>query len=296
MSSDTATDTSSSKARGEPRRCPACGRSEARPAFVHTGFAHVRCLACGTLFVTPLPTPDEITANYLRPDYHEGVEAAAERMRSEARARARIVADLGVRSLLEVGCGAGYFLEAAGELGIEAEGIDPSRTGSLAEAQGLKIHRGWLEDFEPSRTYDAAAMFEVLEHAPEPVQMLRRVRGMLRPGGKLALSTPSFSGLPARLLGSRFPMVNPPDHLELFSRDGLAQLLARGGFRPLRWTSFSNLDRESLARNLRRFFLGESGLGRASADLLGRIGSAPARWLDRAGLGTSYEVYAEATR
>jgi SAM-dependent methyltransferase len=275
------------------RRCPACGKRDTTPAFVHTGFEHVRCRGCGTLFVSPLPDPSTIAGTYLQPDYHEDVETAATRMRQEAAARARIVADLGVRSLLEVGCGAGYFLEAVGALGIEAEGVDPSRTGALAQARGLKIHRGWLEEFEPGRTYDAAAMFEVLEHVPEPVQMLRRVRTMLRPGGKLALSTPSFSGLPARLLGRRFPMVCPPDHLELFSRTGLGELLSRGGFRPLRWTSFSNLDGESLARNFRRFFLGNSTVGRLGADVLGRVASAPVRWLDRAGLGISYEVYAE---
>ena len=274
------------------RRCPACGLVDTRPAFTRDGFAHVRCRPCGTVYVSPLPDADTIAATYLQPDYHEGVEAAAARMRDEARARARLVADMGVRSLLEVGCGAGYFLDACGELGIEAQGVDPSRTGAMAAERGLKIFQGWLDEFRPDRTYDGAAMFEVLEHVPEPVQMLRTVRGMLRPGGVLALSTPSWSGLPARLLRQRFPMVCPPDHLELFSREGLARLLARGGFTPVTWTSFSNLDAQALSRNFRRFFVGDSALAQRGARWLGALAAAPARWVDRAGLGISYEVYA----
>ncbi len=276
------------------RRCPACGLVDAQPAFEHTGFVYVRCRPCGTLYVSPLPDEETITASYLVPDYHHGVESdtSAARMREEARARARIVADMGVRSLLEVGCGAGYFLEACGELGIEAQGVDPSRTGALAAERGLSVFVGWLDEFESDRTYDAAAMFEVLEHVPEPVDMLRKVRTMVRPGGVLALSTPSWSGLPARLLRRRFPMVCPPQHLELFSRRGLQRLLARGGFEPVQWTSFSNLDADALARNFQRYFVGDSAVAQQGARWLGALAAAPARWLDRAGLGISYEVYA----
>jgi hypothetical protein len=89
-------------------------------------------------------------------------------------------------------------------------------------------------------------------------------------------------------------MVCPPDHLELFTRKGLRRLLERGGFRPIRWTSFSNLGAEDLARNFRRFFVGDSETGRLAADRLGRAAAKPVRWLDRAGLGISFEVYAEA--
>ena len=115
----------------------------------------------------------------------------------------------------------------------------------------------------------------------------------LRPGGTLALSTPSASGLPARVLGRRFPMLCPPNHLELFSRAGMTALLERSGVRPFRWDSFSNLDRPALERSFQRYFLGGSSSARIAAQALAALAHAPVQLVDRAGLGISFEIYAE---
>lgn len=257
------------------------------------GFPHVRCRSCGTVLVSPLPSPEVVQATYLDPEYHGDVAASEERMRAEARARARIMAERGCQRVLEVGCGAGFFVEALLELGIEAEGVDPGPQAQRAAARGLPIHPIWLEDHQPSGPYDGVAMFELLEHLPEPVDALHWCHRWMKPGATLALSTPSGSGLPARMLGRRFPMLCPPNHLEVFSRRGIEALLERGGFRPFRWIGFSNLDRAALQRSVQRFFLGNSAPARWAAGTLATIAHSPVRLVDRAGLGISFEVYAE---
>lgn len=273
------------------RLCPACGSASSRSAFVVDGHPHVRCTTCSTLFVSPLPDRERVRATYLRPDYHETAEASIPRMQAEARARARRCVELGATRILEVGCGPGHFLDAARELGVAIEGLDPARTATAAEARGHRIHAIWLEQFTPHEPYDCLAMWEVLEHLPDPAASLAIMRAWLRDDAVLALSTPSISGAPARLLGRRFPMISPPDHLELFSRDGLRTLLERSGFTAVAWSSFSNLDAPTLARGVGRL-LGGSEIVRPLARLAGALGTIPARMLDRAGLGTSFEVYA----
>ena len=258
------------------------------------GFGHVQCSRCASLFVSPLPDDETIRQVYAEPDYHAEVELSAPRMLAEARARAKVLHDRGCRTLLEIGCGAGYFLDACAELGIEAEGVDAGPTGARARERGLVVHDTWVEEFEPGRSFDAVALWEVIEHLPRPISALRRLRSFVRDGGSLALSTPSWSGVPARALGRRFPMITPPEHLTLFSRDGLQRLLERAGFRPYRWTSFSGLDAEKIGRNLQRFVLGQSKAAGAIASLVGKAADLPVQWLDRAGLGTSFELYAEA--
>jgi len=283
--------------RTDARDCPACGRDRPVWAFLAAGFPHVRCPGCGTLFVSPLPSPEVVRATYLRPDYHPSAESSAPRMRVEAESRACIVAELlpgggqGAR-VIEVGCGYGYFLDAVAALGMTAVGIDPANTGIRAAERGHTVHAVWLEAFRPVERFDVLALFEVLEHLPDPLAALEHMRQWLVPGAVLALSTPSYSGVPARVLGRRYPLITPPDHLEIFTRTGLEHLLARAGFEPLRWSSFSNLDADAIARNLQRFALGGSKPAGAVARVLGRLGAAPVRWLDRAGLGTSFEVYA----
>ncbi len=284
-------DDPSGQMRASARPCPACGVTSSRPAFVVHGHPHVRCTVCTTLFVSPLPDPDRVRATYLQPDYHETADASIPRMRSEARARARRCLELGARRILEVGCGPGHFLDAARELGASIEGLDPARTATAAADRGHLIHAIWLEQFAPPELYDCLALWEVLEHLPDPAASLAIMREWLCDSAVLALSTPSISGAPARILGRRFPMISPPDHLELFSQRGLRTLLERAGFTVVSWSSFSNLDAATLARGVGRF-LGSSAIARPVARIAGAIGTIPARLLDRAGLGTSFEVYA----
>ncbi|MCA9655811.1 MAG: class I SAM-dependent methyltransferase [Myxococcales bacterium] len=274
------------------RSCPACDARRSEWAFVVDGFPHLRCRECGTVFVSPLPSDETIRATYLDPEYHGDVDATEDRMRAEARARARVMKEHGCTRVLEIGCGAGFFVEALLELGIEAEGVDPGPQAQRAAARGLPIRPIWLEELRPTAPYDGIGMFELLEHLPDPVTALQWSRRHTRPGATLALSTPSASGLPARLLGRRFPMLAPPNHLEVFSRDGIDRLLRRGGFVPTRWVSFSNLDRDTLRRGFQRFVLGRSAPARWLAHGLASAALLPARLVDRAGLGTSFEVYA----
>ncbi len=279
------------------RACPACGLERSRFAFEVAGFVHVRCAGCDTLFVAALPPADQVEATYLAPDYHSSAEGQEQRMRSEADTRAQILRKFGCRDVLEIGCGPGHFLDAVRELGLRVEGVDRARTAAGARARGHTIHDCWLQDLAPVEArFDAVAMWEVIEHVPDPKDMLMAARRWLRPGGFLALSTPSSSGLPARALGARFPMVCPPDHLALFSRRGLTALLGATGFEPVRWTSFSGLGRAQLRRGFQRFLLGEGLPGRALASGLAVAAELPMQLMDRAGLGSAFEVYAVAAR
>ena len=279
------------------RACPACGLERSHFAFTAAGFVHVRCSRCATLFVAELPPPERVEATYLAPDYHSSAEGQELRMRAEADARAQALRKFGCRDVLEVGCGPGHFLDAVRELGMRVEGVDRARTAAGPRARGHTIHDCWLQDLAPvAARFDAVAMWEVIEHVPDPKDMLVHARKWLRPGGFLALSTPSSSGLPARALGARFPMVCPPDHLALFSRRGLTALLAGAGFDPVRWTSFSGLGREQRRRGFQRFLLGESLPGRALASGLAVAAELPMQLMDRAGLGSAFEVYAVAAR
>ncbi|MBK8262406.1 MAG: class I SAM-dependent methyltransferase [Nannocystis sp.] len=275
------------------RPCPACGGTAASIAFVVDGYQHARCGRCASLFVTPLPDLAAIAAVYLGPRYHDEAHDEAARMRAEGRSRAAFLAQRGVRSALEVGCGPGYFLDAASELGLAVEAVDRAPNAAAARARGHRVHDRWFEEHgPPSPRFDAVAMWEVIEHVPDPRDTLLRARAWLRPGGLLALSTPSASGLPARLLGRRFPMVAPPEHLTIFSRRGLHHLLDGAGFQVLHESSFSGLDRTKLARGLCRFALGDTAPAQALARGLAAIGAPLVGLVDRAGFGTSFELYA----
>ncbi|HEY8379154.1 MAG TPA: class I SAM-dependent methyltransferase, partial [Nannocystis sp.] len=107
------------------------------------------------------------------------------------RAAADLVRRANPRTILDLGCGEGYMIDALLQAGIDAEftGIDLSE-GAIADARARLGARARLEVadartlVDDGRTFDMVMMLEVLEHIPDPAQMLpilRRLLGGPRP-------------------------------------------------------------------------------------------------------------------
>ena len=221
----------------------------------------------------------------------------AARRRSVADARAAILRKFGCRVVLELECGDGVFLDAVRDLGLQVEGITTTAPDAAALARGHVIHPLTPHlDASPSDAprFDAVALWDVLDHVHDPGDMLLQARRWLRPGGFLALSTASSGGLPVQALGPGLAGVDPTPAIA-FSRRGLRLLLGATGYDPVRWTSGSGLGREPLRQGLERR-LGASLPGRALARGLAIAAQLPLRVIDRAGLGSTFEVYAVAGR
>jgi 2-polyprenyl-3-methyl-5-hydroxy-6-metoxy-1,4-benzoquinol methylase len=133
---------------------------------------------------------------------------------------------------LDIGCGAGSLIRAAARAGWAVEGTEISPAPvTLLRAEGHAVHLGDLMTLELlTGAYDVATLIEVLEHVPQPLALLRRAFELLRPGGVLYLTTPHGRGISSRLLGMRWSVVSPPEHLQLFSVVGLCTALDAAGF------------------------------------------------------------------
>jgi SAM-dependent methyltransferase len=66
------------------------------------------------------------------------------------------------------------------------------------------VHRGDVRDLDlPAEGYDAVFVWHCFEQVPDPYGLLRRIRGLLRPGGLLLLRTPNAEYYGAALAGLR---------------------------------------------------------------------------------------------
>ena len=98
--------------------------------------------------------------------------------------------------ILDVGCGAGLFFDALSRFG-EVEGIE-SEASTVAHAGRWRsrIHLGELDAAFPARTpYDAVLMLDVLEHVPDPLQLLGHAARLLKPHGRIIVTVPAFNWL-----------------------------------------------------------------------------------------------------
>jgi SAM-dependent methyltransferase len=138
--------------------------------------------------------------------------------------------------LLDVGFGAGTLLEAAQRAGWHAFGVEVSaRAVEHVREKGFEVFAGTLQEAAyPENHFDVVTASEVLEHVPDPQNMLRDIARVLRPGGLLWLTTPHGRGVSAKILGVNWSVVSPPEHLQLFSRAGGRALLKAVGLRQVR--------------------------------------------------------------
>ena len=121
--------------------------------------------------------------------------------------------------LLELGCGEGKFLNLAQNLGWDVEGQEvDTRAADGARGSGrFKVHSGVVDSLGlPGSSYDAIVMNHVIEHAFDPIALLRECWRLLRDGGVFVATTPNPESYGYQLFGENRQRLDPPRHLFLF--------------------------------------------------------------------------------
>jgi len=137
-------------------------------------------------------------------------------------------------SVLDIGCAYGPFLAAAAQCGFFPAGVEPAPDAAryVKEELGFPCYQGFFPAaINSSGGFDAVTMWYVIEHFEEAGKILTEVHGLLKSGGALAFSTPSFSGISGRKSLASFLKSSPPDHFTVWSPKICAWILRRYGFR-----------------------------------------------------------------
>jgi 2-polyprenyl-3-methyl-5-hydroxy-6-metoxy-1,4-benzoquinol methylase len=134
--------------------------------------------------------------------------------------------------LLDVGFGNGGFLKIAAEMGWQAEGIDfDPKAVEVARARGLSVKCASVSELALlGEQYDVITISHVIEHVHDPIDVLKNLHRLLKPGGCLWLDTPNLESFGAKRFGSNWASLDPPRHLTLFTPAAIRASLGRAGF------------------------------------------------------------------
>lgn len=100
-------------------------------------------------------------------------------------------------SVLDIGCGGGILSESLAKAGAYVTGIDANESlisvaKAHAKQSSLDIHyqTGTIHDLiKKSKLFDAITCLELLEHVPDPAQIIKDCSALLKPKGMVFFST-----------------------------------------------------------------------------------------------------------
>jgi len=197
----------------------------------------VQCWRCGLVYTDPRPDGHDIVETYQAvedPLYLEEREGRVLTFEHHLKPLERLTGPPDGRSLLDVGCYVGIFVEIATRHGWEAWGVDPSCWAvEQAQTRGLHVVQGTLATINlPEATFDVVTMWDVIEHVTDPRGTLQQAYRLLKPGGLVVAHTMDIDSPFARLMGARWPWLMEM-HIYYFSRRTLRAMLEKCGFQVL---------------------------------------------------------------
>ncbi len=246
--------------------CPVCGQADITPvaeipdyeAADRVKYHLKRCAHCEAHFINPRP-PEEEMGKYYRPTYYKLRRVSADFSPFK---RAALSAWFGYPApdgaslilarllgpvlknkvgrqtppfvpggtLLELGIGRGEFLLKMRRLGWQVKGVDISPAALRFVRQQYHLDAclaGSRRLPYNDHAFDVVFLKHTLEHIHHPNPVMGEIYRVLKPGGRVLITTPNVNSLGNRLFGSRWAAYALPRHLVLYNKKSLCHLLAR---------------------------------------------------------------------
>jgi predicted SAM-dependent methyltransferase len=139
--------------------------------------------------------------------------------------------------LFDAGCGDGQFLNLMKQRGWQGKGVDFDAaaidTGKKKYGVDLEVGDFQTVPIEES-AFDAVTMSHVIEHVPDPIACLDKCRRLLKPGGRLVVTTPNIRSLGHKTFKGAWRGLEPPRHLNIFPHYLLGECARRAGLKVIR--------------------------------------------------------------
>jgi len=225
------------------KTCPACESDQRDSIESYNEYRMRRCRLCNFVWCEKRSIDNELYEGVYEalPGYQwmkriteqtaNGNAGFDELWRYKRLALKRLERNVKSRKLLDVGCGPGQFLLIARQRGWTVAGVELAHAAAQqARSYDLDLFEGRIDEFASctDTCFSAVTCFEVLEHVPDPVEMLLNIRRLLDGDGLLVISVPNSDD--RFCLRQDDPASMPPIHLNFFNRRSLQAALTRAGF------------------------------------------------------------------
>lgn len=218
--------------------CPLCQENADLPVWqkVHSSLSvtTVICQSCGLVYHNPVvEDEDRQKLGLTHRQLHTNEPISRRQLR---RVQRRVEQQIDFLQaviqpnwrVLEIGCGLGLLSQWLNRQGCAVLGVEPDQQQAdyARQRYGIKVRHSRFEEADFPQTFDFFAASHVIEHFPEPLSFLEKIRSLAAPQARLFLETPNILA----------PKVGPQRVFSLahnfyFSPETLSAALAKTGWR-----------------------------------------------------------------
>jgi 2-polyprenyl-3-methyl-5-hydroxy-6-metoxy-1,4-benzoquinol methylase len=212
-------------------KCPLCGSQHLKIMKGYEKDTIVRCNDCTFVFCKKIPADAELQKYYEGyPSFQTVSDVTIKRYNQLLDELEKFRVN---NTIIDVGCGEGFFLEQAVKRGWNAYGteyaeqyIETCRKKNINMAPG----KFEPENYSP-RFFDALISIEVIEHINYPSAEVKNFSEAVRSGGIVYLTTPNFNSISRRMLKEKWNVISYPEHLTYFTPKTITKIFDSNGFR-----------------------------------------------------------------
>ena len=238
----------------EKRACPACNSTNSKTVYQVESFQIVKCKVCNLVYLLNPPTDDTLYEQYYTgedPDPNDyrsnSPDASLTELWTLNQQRIKVLKRLQPEgTLLDIGCGCGFFLKSAAKAGYFVQGVDIAKRAIEFATNVLNVPAtvSTIHELMNNRhRFHVITLWHVLEHFSDPYLALRTIRALLQDDGICILEVPNLYSLKFALARNKWSGGNHP----LYHRTFFTALTLQRAFKE---TGFSRVNRLNLSYTL----------------------------------------------
>lgn len=219
---------------------------------------HVKCKYCHLIYMNPTENVSKTIEYYFKAKNTHAPTIRESYLRT-AKSQVHLIQKYASgKNLLDIGCAQGFFLSSASKAGYTTKGIEISQDAAAYAIRefGLDVEAKPFEELRFAENhFDVVTLWQVLEHVPYPLMILKEVHRILKPGGIVVASTPNIEGIPARILRKRWWDIKRL-HVNQFTTKTLTDILQNAGFKNISSVSYRGFVSLSILLTMTLKYLG----------------------------------------
>lgn len=223
--------------------CPCCGDNSRKPfgivkdhSVTAEEFELEICARCG-LIRTLIANTTTLGKYYQSKDYISHTSSATSLMQriylvarkytlwQKTRWLTRL--SQGNKTLLDYGCGTGDLVAHLRKKDWRAEGLEPDQHARRKALEKGSTVYSEIRELPIGKQYRLITLWHVLEHIPQPAEILNQLKNHLAPDGRIVVAVPNPMSEDARQYGNLWAGLDVPRHLWHFPQTAIKYLAAK---------------------------------------------------------------------